>query len=223
MKLNQFIFLLVILFNLSISLFAQGHTMTKTPQIEKSIKQDSWNNGSNYSFDYDYNNDYNISSWIETNGTLHYYETRTGYKFDLSDIPNNVVNLKAYLEAYRTSGSKNSKIVLMSNSVDFNNQNDVFNKVGSGSYLFTTNQSSGTLHDITSYVNNRLSQGYINIGVMEYDSGFHEGTIEIKLHVDFQVSITVKNNFNGGTVKVNGITRTSPYTFSANVGSTVNV
>ncbi len=223
MKTKQFIYFFLFLMLANISLLAQSHTMTKTPQIEKSVEQDSWNNGTIYSYDYDNNNDYKISSWTEPNDTTHYYETRTGYKFDLSDVPSNAINLTAYLEAYRISGSKNSKIVLMSNNVNFGSKSDVFNKVGSGSYLFTTNTSSGILHDITSQVNSRLSQGYINIGVMEYDYGFHEGNIAIKLHIDFQVSITVKNNFSGGTVKVNGITRTSPYSFAANVGSTVNI
>ncbi|MBI9071001.1 MAG: T9SS type A sorting domain-containing protein [Melioribacteraceae bacterium] len=221
-KQEFFIAIFIMSLFLSFQILAQ-HTMTKTPQTEKSVEKESWNNGLNELYNYDSNNDYKITAYYDQYGIIHYQETRTGYKFDLSDVPSNAVNLTAYLEAYRTSGSKDSKIVLMSNSTDFDSKSDVYAKVGSGSSLFTTNTSSGTLHNITSNVSSRVSQGYINIGVKEYDSGFHDGDITIKLHLDFQVQFTVKNNFSGGSIKVDGTTRTSPYTLTKNVGSTITI
>ena len=144
-----FAIILSMFFIFNITLLSQSHTVSLTPQIEKSIEQEAYGAIALYSeiTKHDYG-----KAITTINGVYHYHTYRTGYKFNLSGIPSNATNLSAYLEAYRTSGSGNSQIVLVSNNLDFNTNKDVYIQVGSGSYLFTTNTSSGQLHNVSSYV-----------------------------------------------------------------------
>ncbi len=223
--------LLMLLFNLQ--LFSQSHTMSKTPQKRKCIQRvttltppDTWHT----EWSEDQPNDYSFLDWI--NGGVNYWLIiRTGFKFDLSDIPSYALNITADIEVDNNGLIGDSKIVLISDDTDFNyvgeGYNGVFTVVESGLVLFTVPKESTVLHNVTSHVVSRISQGYINFGVKAGVAGA-VGSITIILHIDYEVPITAQNNFSGGLININvdnpATSKTTPSTFSVIPGvSTVTL
>jgi hypothetical protein len=173
-------------------------------------------------------------NWINgTNPPL--YENRyfrTFYQFDLTVIPDDAYNIAVYLEAYRSSGSGDSKIVTVPDGQNYNDLQSTFEAIGSGSLYFDTDETPGTKHNLTSAVLPRLNQGYINIGAKE--EGWHpfdHGYINARWHVyyDLPINIIADNNFTAPDGVTHGIINVddsptndiAPYPFSR--GENVNV
>ena len=155
--------------------------------------------------------------------TLHNrYYFRKAYKFNLTDIPSNAYNLTAYLEAYYGDWSTGSaKIMILTDNINFNNYEEVYNSVAAGSKLFTVDGESGTLHNYTSLINSKRSQGYINLGCMLNDNSFGKGVISLLLKITYDTpyTLTAQNDmggYNGGNIgvgkNVSATSKTSPNT-----------
>ncbi|MBU0473101.1 MAG: T9SS type A sorting domain-containing protein [Bacteroidetes bacterium] len=168
--------------------------------------------------------------------TLHNrYYFRKAYKFNLTDIPSNAYNLTAYLEAYYGDWSTGSaKIMILTDNINFNNYEEVYNSVAAGSKLFTVDGESGTLHNYTSLINSKRSQGYINLGCMLDDNSSGKGNISLLLKITYDApySLTAQNDmggdYNGGNigvgVNISATSKPSPHPINdVNVGANINL
>ncbi len=214
MSLNKFLF---IAFFSSILIFSQGHhTNVLDPSVSVSVfhylptGSDNLTNAYNYGI-YAFYGEIYVSA----------------YKFDLSWIPQNACNIKAKLEAYRSSGSGSGVIDLIANNLDFSNYSWVYGSVSSGSVLFNVDLAQGTQHDITSSLS---GSNHINIGVRSDGTNINSGAkISIKLTVtyDLLLSVSFQNEFisvgNGGNITVRGTQYNSPANgFQVTEGDTIS-
>ena len=173
------------------------------------------------SFHYFSGNPPTVPAWTE------YYDVVRFYEYNLNFLPSDAYNVTVKIEAYRSGGSGTSELVKTSDYV-FPNDAAMFSAVLGGSKLFTVDNSSGTWHDITSSVSSNIAaRGKVNFGVRSDGTYYGYVTVYILVEWDAPCHITAQNNFAGGTIKVgvnsSATNRTSPYSFSANIGSTVNL
>ncbi|MEJ2103639.1 MAG: T9SS type A sorting domain-containing protein [Ignavibacteriaceae bacterium] len=211
---------IIIIFNFIV--FSQSHHVILQPNIDLSIVQifDSQTNQITYSYGtYDYG-----VQVIQIPGNTDYISKffNTAYKFDLSSIPDNALNLSAALEAHRTGSSYgDGEITTLIDNNNFNYLEGTWDNVeNDGEYLFTVDHNTGVLHDITADVSARLSQNYINFGCRRVPNTSALGNIDFYLHVyyDLDIVITADNNFitpgnaNHGTIMIDGENKTIPLT-----------
>ena len=145
-------------------------------------------------------------------------------------LPSSAYNISASLEAYRRLGDDGGKIVTIPDDLNLNNHEDVWTAAIDGDTYFDVDHASGTEHDVTDAVTQRLSQGFIYFGVTS-NTDYGTGEIYIYLTVNYTlpINLTVDNNFtapNGthGKISVDGNANyNAPYNFSRNNGTNVTI
>lgn len=157
-----------------------------------------------------------------------YEKCRTIYQFDISDIPPNsiITNVSSSYNFSRYS-SHDCKITFADPETNPQSQ---YWEISNSSVLFTLTSYSSSSSSSTTLKNDliaNLGSSYYYLGAyspQEY-TGDSDSQLDLFLTITYTpiVEITVKNIFNGGTVKVDGITRQSPYTFLKNVGTTLSI
>jgi hypothetical protein len=228
------LFFLLLLTHFGIN--AQQYLIQRTPQIKQAIVYYYNEDTHHYYYLAGQTSDYGYIRTIIPNTDPILYEYKifhTVYKFDLTGLPPDAYNITAYLQAYRISGSQDSKIVSVPDNLNFNNLEDCYYQAHIGSEYFTVNINPGTDHNITGYVLPRLNQGYINFGlrgVNYYNNNDGNISIILKIYYDAPSSITADNNFtapNGthGLIVVSGYSgnQTAPFTFSKTAGQSVSL
>lgn len=223
--------IIIIALSFSIIAYSQQYTIVINPSISYPIVKE-YNQQTNQTI-YGYAG-YNYGYWRELiiNTQFYiYYNYHSVYKFALTSIPVNAYNITASFEAYRTSGTGESKIVSLPDNLNFNSFEDCWYYADIGSEYFTVNDLPGTLHNFTGLVLGKREQGYINIGARQSNSGWYfRGNINIRLHIsyDLPITVTADNNFpapegSNGRIIVDGVERTAPYTFQKNVGQSATL
>ncbi len=164
-------------------------------------------------------------------GPLYAMYDRTKYTFDLTSIPTNAT-LTSVILFYTTSDE-----IYTFNITEISNITGLealFNTIGQSSQLFSdVNSGSSSLSSstLTTLVNSNRG-GYIYLGAYSNaeDSPGSGEIVNLQLGITYTIPITTDNNFidnsgNGthGSIKVDGNTRTAPYTFPKAIGNNVTL
>ncbi|MDR3609212.1 MAG: T9SS type A sorting domain-containing protein, partial [Ignavibacteriaceae bacterium] len=200
--------ILFIFFCSSILIFPSHHTIVLTPSVTSSFY---------YCTNSTYGSSTNISYGGQDYLNNHYYYESV-YKFSFATIPPNACNISATLEAYRTSGSIDGIIKKVPNDLDFTNYTACYSAVDIGAPCFHVDPSSGTQHDVTSFLGGTIDpNGNINFGVASTVlTGLANISIKLTINYDLLLNVSFQNNFisvgNGGTIIANSIQYNSPAT-----------
>ncbi len=161
---------------------------------------------------------------------LTFEKARTSYQFDISDIPENSIITSASLSVSFSNYYNRNYECKVTFADDKSSPQDQYWEISSANVLLSLDNYDSGNYNLSALKNDLISclgNNYYYLGAYTPDEiyGNSNANLELSLNITYtpKVEIIAQNNFPGGTIKVDGTVRSSPYPFIKNVGNTASL